>query len=71
MAHSSGEDFGCYIGESGGVIILLTQMVGISGGVIMWPNKMGKVLNQVGRLCSPLKWGDFGCNIGILVNQVE
>jgi hypothetical protein len=50
VAHSNGWDFWCNIGES--------------GGVIMWPTKMGGILgailvNRVGYLSGPLQWESF------------
>jgi len=35
VAHSSGEDFGCNIGESGGVFKCPTQVVDIFGGILV------------------------------------
>ena len=76
MAHSSGQDFGCNSGESGGVFKWPTQVIEILGAILV---------SQVGYLSGPLKWlrfwvqhwcirwgiyvvhsggSHFGCNIG-------
>jgi len=50
MAHSSGEDFECNIGELGGVFKCPTQVVDISSAILV---------NWVGYLSGPLKCVGF------------